>query len=353
MALQEFVSAARDKLPAKTWDYLVGATETETSQLRNRLALDQIALRPRVLNDVSQVASGASLFGKAFRLPLLLPPIGGLESFHPDGAAAVAQAAAQFNVPMMLSSVSKWSLHDVKAAPGTEDLALIYQLYVRGGPEDTDQLIEQAIEVGSPAFCITVDSAVYSRRERDIVSRFVKPWRAGSQGDARHYQAAFSWSDLARIRAKYQIPLVLKGIATAEDALIAVEHGVEVIYVSNHGGRQLDYSQGSMSVLPEVVAAVDGRATIIIDGGFCRGTDIVKALALGADAVGCGRLMCFALAAAGAEGIVRMLEILELEYQIALALTGVTDASQLTERHVALGEPAVRPVSALSGFPLL
>lgn len=353
VALQEFVTQARRQLNPHAWGYLIGGTDTEATLRRNRLSLENLALRPRVLNDVSEVDSSGFLFGQTCRLPVLLPPIGGLESFSPNGAGDVARAAAQFGVPMMLSSVSQWSIADLLKAQGDHGLALIYQLYVRDGPQVIDQIIEQAIAASTPAFCFTVDSAVYSRRERDIVARYVKPWRASGEGDARTFQASFGWKDLARIREKHRIPLVLKGIATAEDARLAVEHGVDVIYVSNHGGRQLDHGQGTMTILPEVVEAVAGRAQVIVDGGFCRGTDIVKALALGANGVGIGRLMCLALASAGALGIVRMLELLEDEFRIALALIGVKSASDLNSSHVVLDEHPGGVVSALSGFPLL
>ncbi|MFK7965701.1 MAG: alpha-hydroxy acid oxidase [Burkholderiaceae bacterium] len=355
VALQEFIPAARERLSNHAWGYLSGATETETTQLRNRQALDSLAIRPRVLNDVSQVTTATRLFDRPARLPVLLCPIGGLESFDALGAKAVASAAASFGVPMMLSSVSQWSMNDLieHCAPSEQTLSLIYQLYVREAPEGIDAVMEQAKALKLPAFCFTVDSSVYSRRERDIVARYVKPWRATGEGDAKTYQASFSWDDLARIRSRHDIPLILKGIATAEDAERAVEHGVDWIYVSNHGGRQLDHGQGSMAVLPEVTKAVRGRARILVDGGFCRGTDLVKALALGAEGVGLGRMMCVALAAAGAPGIERMLELLETEYEIALALAGVTSAAELNAAFIAAEQVPVSPVSAFSAFPLL
>lgn len=353
VALQEFVVAARDRLDARGWDYLQGGTETETAVGRNRHAIDSLALRPRVLRDVSVVEASAQMFGRNARLPLILAPIGGLETFDPDGALAVARAAARFGVPMMLSSVSSWSMEQVAEAGGEHDLSLVHQLYVRSDARGIDAIIERAIALGAPAFCLTVDSAVYSRRERDIVSRFVKPWRATGEGDARAFQAALSWADIARIRKTFPIPLVLKGIGTAEDAVIAIEHGVDYLHVSNHGGRQLDQVRGSMAVLPEVVQAAAGRAKLIVDGGVCRGTDIAKALALGADAVCIGRLMCAALAAAGSDGVVRMLEILEDEYRIALALLGVSSGSELDSSFVRLGEPVVHSPSVWSAFPLI
>ena len=350
LTLHEFVAAARAKLDANGWDYLVGGTETETTLRRNRHALDAIALRPRVLRDVSDIDATSSFLGKPSRLPVLLAPVGGLETFDPQGAVPVAQAGGAFGVPVMVSSVSKRTKSEIRAA--TTNPAL-FQLYVRGGGRFIEDHVEEAVAAGMEAFCLTVDTAVYSRRERDIVKRFAKPWRAGVGDDARQAQAALTWTDIARIRRAYTIPLILKGIATPEDARIAVDHGVEVVYVSNHGGRQLDHGLGSMEVLPEIVAAVGGKATIVVDGGFARGTDIVKAIALGANAVGLGRLYCYALAAAGADGIIRMLELLEDELRSAMGLLGVTRLDALNPSYVRHGAPVASVPSVLSAFPLL
>jgi glycolate oxidase len=351
LTLQEFVTAARDRLDDHPWNYIVGGTETETTQRRNRLAIDRIALRPRVLNDVSEIDLSCSVFGCKARLPVFLCPVGGLESFDADGALSVAKAASDFGVPMMLSSVSKWPVQQVQGV--SDDLDLIFQLYARTDATGVDALVDQAIELNLPAFCITVDSAVYSRRERDIVARFVKPWRADGEGRAAHYQAALNWADIERIRKRFNGPLVLKGIATAEDARIALDHGVDVIYVSNHGGRQLDHSLGSLDVLPEVVDVAGSSASVLVDGGFCRGTDIAKAIALGADGVGLGRMMCLALAADSAGGVYRMLEILEQELAIALALLGVCELSELNGSHVTVTEPLAFDHALHGAFPLL
>ncbi|MEZ5657719.1 MAG: alpha-hydroxy acid oxidase [Burkholderiaceae bacterium] len=348
--LQEFIAPARAHVDDGGWDYLVGGTETETSVHRNRLAIESLALRPRVLANVSEVSCGGRLFEQPVALPVMLAPVGGLETFDPRGAVAAAEGAGRFGVPVMLSSVSQCDIADVRAATTGP---MIYQLYVRGGGRFIEEHVERALELGLEAFCITVDSAVYSRRERDIVRRFHKPWRAGSQGDARHFQAALSWADVERVLKNYQIPLILKGIATAEDARIAADMGVHAVYVSNHGGRQLDQCLGSLAVLPEVVSVIEGRCRVFVDGGFARGTDIAKALALGADMVGIGRLYCYALAAAGADGVVRMLELLSEEFAIALALLGVTSREGLNAHHVCAAPPPAQRLNALSAFPLL
>ncbi|HYA04536.1 MAG TPA: alpha-hydroxy acid oxidase, partial [Xanthobacteraceae bacterium] len=203
---------------------------------------------------------------------------------------------------------------------------------------------------GYAAFCITVDTAHYSRRERDLAKRHVTAGRRRVQG--RQLQMALDWQTVERIKSKFKIPFALKGIGTAEDAKIALDHGVEIIYVSNHGGRQLDHGRGSLEVLPEVVEAVAGRAMIIVDGGFCRGTDIVKALALGANLVGLGRMQCYGLAANGQAGIVRMLEIMADEVTRALGLLGVTSFGKLDASYVHAAAPT-NPPSVVSAFPLL
>jgi isopentenyl diphosphate isomerase/L-lactate dehydrogenase-like FMN-dependent dehydrogenase len=348
LTLQEIVAAARRNLAPGPWSYLVGGAETETTVRRNRQALDSIAFRPRVLRDVSRIDSSAGFFNKKIRLPVLLAPIGGLESIVEGGAASAARGAAQFGVPQMLSSVCQPGLEATAAAA---DNVRVFQLYVRGDDAWVDDHVKRALDHGYAAFCLTVDVAMYSRRERDLIGRFIKPWRATAPAGS-NYQSGLSWDQVKRFKDKHRVPLILKGIATAEDAEIAVRHGVEVVYVSNHGGRQLDHGLGSAAVLPQVVAAVGGRAEVWVDGGFMRGTDVVKALALGAKTVGLGRLPCLGLAAAGVPGLVRALEILENEVQTCLGLLGVTSFAELTPRHVTLAAPVGNP-SVFSAFPLL
>jgi glycolate oxidase len=348
LTLHEIVVAARANLAPGPWGYLIGGTETETTVRRNRLALDSIAFRPRVLRDVSTVDAGATFLGRAVRLPVLLAPVGGMESFVPEGAAAAARAAAEFGVPLMLSSVCQPGLEATAAAA---DSLRVFQLYVRGDDAWVDDWGRRAREHGFRAFCFTVDTASYSRRERDLVGRFVKPWRANAASGAQ-YQAALSWDQVKRFKDRHDLPVILKGIATADDAEIAVRHGVEVVYVSNHGGRQLDHGLGSTAVLPGIVAAVGGRAEVWVDGGFMRGSDVIKAIALGARSVGLGRLACLGLAAAGVPGLVRALELLEEEITVCLRLLGVRSFAELTPAHVAPAPPVFEP-SALSAFPLL
>ena len=349
LTLQELVAAARRKLPPGPWNYLVGGAETETTVKRNRQALDSIAFRPRVLRDMSKVDCRSAFLGKPVRLPVMLAPIGGLESIVEGGAATAARGAAQFGIPQMLSSVCQPGLEKTAAAAET---TRVFQLYVRGDDAWVDDYVVRARDHGYCAFCLTVDVASYSRRERDLLGRFIKPWRATAD-EGRNFQSGLSWDQVKRYKDRYpDLPLIIKGIATVEDAELCVQHGVEVIYVSNHGGRQLDHGLGSAAVLPEIVAAVRGRAEVWVDGGFMRGTDIVKAIALGAKTVGLGRLTGLALGAAGSPGLVRALELLEEEVRICLALLGVASFAELTPRHITAAPPVAEP-GALSAFPLL
>jgi len=342
------VAAARANLAPGPWSYLIGGAETETTVRRNRQALDSIAFRPRVLRDVSRIDSSSMFFGKKTRLPVMLAPIGGLESIVDGGAAAAARAAAQFGVPQMLSSVCQPGLEQTAAAA---DAVRVFQLYVRGDDAWVDDFVIRAKDNGFCAFCLTVDVAHYSRRERDIVGRFVKPWRARAIEGAG-FQAGLSWDHVKRFKDKHDLPLIIKGIATVEDAELAVQHGVEVVYVSNHGGRQLDHGLGSAAVLPEIIKAVNQKAQVWVDGGFMRGSDVVKAIALGAKTVGIGRLCGLGLAAGGPAGLVRTLELLEEEVRVCLGLLGVTSCAELTPAHLAPALP-VNPPDTFSAFPLL
>ncbi|MEQ8816752.1 MAG: alpha-hydroxy acid oxidase [Thalassobaculum sp.] len=346
--LHEVVDRARSRLDGNVWDYLRGGTESETTVRRNRLAFDRWAFRPRVLEDMREVDCGGSFLGRRLRLPVLLCPIGSLESFHPDGPRAAMQAAADFGVPLFLSSVGTFPLESIAEVPAGNGMK-VFCLYKRGDDAWLDGVVGRAIDHGYDAFAITVDSAWYSRRERDISNRFVKPWR---QVPGMEFQKALNWGDIARFKKTYDIPLILKGIATAEDARLAVEHGADAVFVSNHGGRQLDHGLGALDVLPEVVDAVRGRAAVVVDGGITRGSDIAKARALGADMVGIGRLLCCGLAAGGAAGVVRVLELLEEEARVDLGLLGAPGFGRLDGRYLARAEPVMEP-SLWSQYPLL
>jgi glycolate oxidase len=345
--LHEFIRKARANLNQNAWDYIIGAAETETTMRRNRMALDEIAFRPRVLRDVRKIDASVEQFGRKMRLPVVLAPVGALEVFDPDGAASVVRAAGTFGAAHMLSSVSEPGLEQTaEAAP---EALRLYQLYVRGDDAFVADVVSRAEKNAYAAFCLTVDTAHYSRRERDIAKRYVRESRLRATGG--DFQKGLDWRTVKMIKDRFRIPLILKGIATAEDAQIALDHGVEWIYVSNHGGRQLDHGRGAMHVLPEIVEAVKGRAKIMVDGGICRGTDIVKAIAAGADLVGIGRLQCWALAAAGEAGVARMLELLEDEVLRCLGLLGATSFAEV-DKSCLHPATATNAPSVFSAFPL-
>ena len=243
----------------------------------------------------------------------------------------------------------------IRDSPGLEEIAegtghpKIYQLYVRGDRDWVADYARRAIEHGYVSFCLTVDVALYSRRERDIIKRYMPAGRRRG-ADGWEFQAGLTWALVKSFKDTFDIPLMIKGIATAEDAQLCIDHDIEGVYVSNHGGRQLDHGRASIDVLPEIVEVVGGRAEIIIDGGFMRGADILKALALGANTVAIGKLQGLGLSAAGTEGIVRVLELLETEMRTCLGLLGVTSNGELDASFLHPAPPVYMP-NALNAFP--
>jgi len=342
--LQQIVLAARRNLSPDLWDHLSGGSDSETTLLRNRQALDALALRQRVLVDVSALDTSTTLLGQRLAIPVFLAPVGAfLGLAHPDGAKTVARAAVARGTTAFVSTAAKPGLEETAAAVSEP---LIFQLYVRGDRGWVGDILDRARTAGYRALCVTVDRNYYGRRDRDLVSRIAV--REGF-GDPR-YQAMLDWEEVAWMKERMGVPLILKGIATAEDARLAVEHGAEVVYVSNHGGRQLDHGQGSAEVLREVVEAVAGRAEVLADGGVQRGTDVVKMIALGARAVGLGKLLGWALAAGGEAGLVRMLELMETEIRTAMGLMGVTSLRELGSSWVRPASP-LAAAGATSAFP--
>lgn len=343
-SLQEIVLAARRNLTRELWDHLSGGADSETTLKRNRLGLDSLALRQRVLVDVRKIDITTTLLGRPLASPVFLAPVGGFVGFvHPEGARNVARAAVAHGTTAFISTAAKPGVEEAAAAVREP---LIFQLYVRADRKWVEDILDRAKASGYRALCVCVDRNYYGRRERDIISR--ANVREGF-GDPT-YQMGLKWEDLVWMKERMRLPLILKGIATAEDARLGIEHGADVIYVSNHGGRQLDHAQGTIEVLPEVVAAVDGRAEILWDGGVQRGTDVVKALCLGARAVGVGKLLGWALGAAGEAGLKRMLELMDVEIRTALGLMGVTALAQLNPSWVRPAQP-VGPATATSAYP--
>ena len=335
---EEIVQAARSKLPQAAWDYLTGASESETTMRRNRLAFDRVAFRPRVLVDVTTIDPATTFLGHSMRMPVMLAPIGSLQNFTPEGGVAASKAAAEFGTVHTVSTVTQPSLEEIATSA---DNPKIFQLYVRGDWNWIVDIVTRAKQAGYTALCVTIDTAHSSRRERAMLTlgaaRTMRNPREAS------YQAALTWEMMDRIRDITGLPFMLKGIGTAEDAAIAVEHGVDVIWVSNHGGRQLDHSLGTLDVLPEVIEAVAGKADVVVDGGVQRGSDVLKAIALGAKAVAIGKLQGWGLAADGIPGLVRVLEILEDELIVAMGLLGVTSIDQLGPAYVAKAEVVTMP----------
>ena len=347
LVLHEFVKKAREKLPKETWDYLIGASETETTFKRNRFALDNIAFRPRVLRDVENVDLSVDLFGHNLKMPVILAPIGSMQDFVDGAGTAPTLAASEFGIMHMISSTCMPGLEEVA---NSVNYPKLFQLYVRGNKDWVDDNIKNAMDHNYAGICLTVDLDAYGRRERDLAKRYRTTSRQSASGF--EHQMRFSWKDIDRIKSYCHLPIIIKGIATKEDALLAVEHGVEVVYVSNHGGRQLDYGLGGLNVLPEISEAIGDNAKVIFDGGIMRGTDVVKAIALGADCVGIGRLQGFAAAAGGSKAIVRMLELLELEISTALRLLGVNSIFDLDDTYLSK-DYSFGKLSALSAFPLI
>ncbi len=344
--LQEIALAAHRKMPAPVWDHLMGGADSEMTLRRNRAGLDALALRQRVMVDVRNIDMSTTLLGQKLDIPVFPAPVGGfLSKVHHEGGPAVARAAVSRGTTAFIATAAKPSL---EAAQAAVERKLVFQLYVRGDRGWVEAVLDRVKAAGYAALCVTVDRNYYGRRERDIISGLPVKEGFGDQS----YQASLNWKDLLWMKERVGLPLIAKGIATAEDAELAVEHGADVVYVSNHGGRQLDHAQGSIEVLAEVVKAVAGRAEVLADGGVQRGTDVVKMLCLGARAVGLGKLLGLALSANGEAGVARMLELMEVEIRHALGLMGVTSI-----RH--LGPEWLREVPVLgtpgtcSAYPLL
>jgi isopentenyl diphosphate isomerase/L-lactate dehydrogenase-like FMN-dependent dehydrogenase len=322
---QQVLQTARKNVSKTTWDYINGAAGSETTMRRNRYAIDSLAFLPRVLRDVSKVDMTANLLGHKCRLPLVLAPMGSMHLMHKEGAVGSSRAAGEFGVPHILSSVARHSCAEVSAV--NKGLK-IYQLYIRGDLNWIKKKLDEAKKAGFQALVMTVDAANYGIRDRQLLNDFERP-SADIQGEDREFQAAMTWEGMAQVKKAWGGPMILKGIATAADARIAVEHGIDVVYISNHGGRELDHGRGTLDMLPEIVQAVAGRAEVWIDGGFVRGTDIVKALCLGAKAVGIARLQAWSIAAGGGPGMLQTLLNLEEEIRNCMGLIGATSLDKL------------------------
>ncbi len=353
--LQEFAIEAKLRLSPAVWDFLSGGGESETTLRRNRYAIDSIAFRPRVLIDVKEPDPSASFLGFDLPTPVVLAPIGSLHLFDPGSAIPSVQAAGRLGTVPIISIMTNPVLEEVaKLTDGPK----VFQLYVRGDMDWVDTMCDRVKDAGYAAMAITVDVAHYGRRERDQINRFDRRTHAkrsnleGVDLDKEFvYRSALTWDFVDHVKERIGIPIILKGIATSEDAKIAVDHGIEVVYVSNHGGRQLDHGRGAIDVLPEVVEAVGGKAEIVIDGGFLRGSDVLKAIAMGANAVAIGKLQGWALAAGGEDALVHAMNIMRQELIVSMGLLGVNRLGELGPQYLHPATP-VMPPHVASPYPL-
>ena len=346
----ELVAAARKRLSAESWDFICGGAETETTLLRNRHSLDGIAFRPRVLRNVEGANPATTFLKRKQRLPVLLAPVASLTDIDPEGALPIARAAAEFGCLMLVSSVTQPGFEEIARA-AREQFA--FQIYPDGDERWVLDTVKRAVGAGAKAVCLTVDVPTFGRRERHIHRRQVMAGRPfGALRVGEEHRARADWTLVDKLKRALKVPLMVKGIQTAEDADLAVQHGVDVIYVSNHGGRQLDQGRGAIDLLPEVVSVARGKAEFVVDGGFMRGTDVLKGVARGAAMVGLGKMQALALGAGGERGVVRLLELLETELTVTMKLLGLTSIADLDGTYL---QPAahVAPPGAVSAFPLL
>jgi glycolate oxidase len=325
----EIIRAAHALVSPPLWDYLLGGALTETTMRRNREAINALALQARVLRDVRETDASRTLLGEKLRIPYLCAPIGNPQAYAPDGGAAVVRGARRFGTIPVISSLSQ---PDYEITAAAAEGPKWFQLYTRGDRDWIKAIVQRAVDAGFTALVVTVDSAYFGLRERLIHTRSRGVVRRES---GRDHQAALSWDDVVRIKSETTVPVILKGIQSAADAALAVEHGFDAVWVSNHGGRELDQGRGSMDVLRDVVPVVAGRTPIIVDGAFYRGTDVLKALAIGATAVATGRLYTMGLAVDGDEGVTRVLELIERELKNAMGLCGLTSLAQADDSYVA------------------
>lgn len=343
--VHEMLLMARRNLSQDNWDYINGAAETETSLRRNRMSIDSLAFRPRVCRDVRKIDMGATFLGDKIRIPVLLAPMGSIHRWTPKGAVEVDIAAEEFGTINFISTVTEPSLEEIAAnSPHPKS----FQIYVRGDDEWIKALAKRAVDAGYKSITLTVDSSFYGNRER------LSPTQMALRNvPERDFQKGITWDTVKMVQDTIgDVPFIVKGIMTGEDAAIAAEHEVDCVYISNHGGRQMDHVYGNIDTLPEIVAAVNGRCEVIIDGGFTRAGDMIKAIALGADAVAIGRLQAWALGAGEAEGLVKCLELLEIEIERTMGLLGVTSLDQLDPSYVGPAMP-VRLPHEHSAFPHL
>jgi isopentenyl diphosphate isomerase/L-lactate dehydrogenase-like FMN-dependent dehydrogenase len=333
--LFDYEALAQTRMERVIWDYYQGGSEDEVTLRANRAAFERIRLRPRMLVDISTIDMQTSVLGISVSMPILVAPTANHALAHPDGELATVRAVSQAGTILTTSTFATFSIEETAAAVKESGGGLLwFQLYATRGPRTVEALVHRAEAAGYRAIVLTADTPHVGRKERDLHNGFVLSnyaRLANFEGETveevptenspgRHIVA--TWETVDWLRSLTKLPIVLKGILTAEDAHLAVEHGVQAILVSNHGGRQLDGAIATIKALPEVVEAVAGRCEIYVDGGIRRGTDVLKALALGARAVLIGRPVLWGLAVNGQAGVRHVLELLRAELGLAMALAG-------------------------------
>lgn len=323
VTLGDYERAAREKIAAAAWEYIDSGAGDEHTLRWNREAFDRIALSPRMLNDVTTVDTSVSVLGCDLAHPILLAPIAAHSLAHRDGEVATAAGARAARAGMVLSSYTSKPVEDVVAAGASP---LWFQLYIQEKAATRD-LVSRVAEAGCTALCVTVDTPRLGARDRLARSGFEfpsLPYRTSEPGNN-----PCTWDDIAWIRSAAEIPVILKGILHPDDAELAIRAGASGIIVSNHGGRNLDTAPASIDALPAVADRVRGRIPVLMDGGIRRGTDVVKAIALGASAVLIGRPYLHGLAVGGAAGVADVVDILRRELEQAMALLGRPSITKL------------------------
>lgn len=346
--IEDLHALARSRLSAPVYGYYAGGAGDEHTLRDNIDALTRVKIAHRCMVDITRSTTRTSLLGLDLSMPIILAPTALHRMAHEDGEIATARASAEADTLMTLSTISSVPLEDVAAA--APDGKRWFQLYLFNTPNRTEELIGRAEDAGYGAIVLTADAPILGRRERDLRLGFTLPEgvhavhfdltpRAAAAAattstvatiGAFIHQPDLAWGHLAWIRERTRLPIVVKGIVRGDDADRAVAEGIAAVWVSNHGGRQLDTSIATADALPEVVAAVGGRAPIIMDGGIRRGTDVLKALAMGADAVAVGRAQLWGLASGGQEGLALALRMLRDEFTQAMALAGARTLDEIT-----------------------
>jgi isopentenyl diphosphate isomerase/L-lactate dehydrogenase-like FMN-dependent dehydrogenase len=348
----DYERIAEERLDAGAYGYFAGGSGDEWTLDQNLAAYRRWQLRPRALVDVSAATTATTVLGTELSMPLLVAPVAFQRMAHPDGEPGMARAAAAAGTAMVLSTLATATPADIAAA--APNLHRWFQLYIFRDRGVTRALVEQAEEAGFEALALTVDVPRLGRRERDLRTGFVIPAEvtvpsfAAAAGKAVGGTPAdmfslmdpgVTWDDLEELVSDCNLPVLVKGVMTAEDAALAVDHGAAGVVVSNHGGRQLDGALATLDALPEVADAVEGRIEVLVDGGIRRGADVFKALGLGARAVLAGRAPLWGLAARGEEGARQVLDLLREEIELAMVLTGAASPAEVTRAHVRAAPP--------------